>query len=73
MQIVRVALDDNVVVVWGAMNENDVVERAQNLLRLRNEFTNGHKPATLRFVANDRVIIDANWTKIGANDQKAGG
>lgn len=73
MQIVRITLDDNVTVVWGEMKEQDVIERAQNLLRLRNEFSHGHKPATLRFVANDRVIVDANWTRIGANDRKAGG
>lgn len=64
MREFHVAQTDDVLIDWGLFDVTSLVERAGNVMRLRKLFEPARRPAALRFVADDRIVMDANWIKI---------
>lgn len=61
MRAFRIELSDGVVIDWGPLLLDDVVERARKILRLREHFLPHKAPARLTFVTEDRIVMDAAW------------
>jgi cell division septal protein FtsQ len=58
---VSLTLNDGVGVIWGRLAAEDVEEKMTNVMRVRQKFTPKKLPAVIRFVENDRLVVDANW------------
>ena len=65
MRPLVVGLSDDVLIQWGEMTTESVVDRAENILRLRDHFSPKKKLALLRFVTTSRVVMDADWMPVG--------
>ncbi len=62
----HVELSDGVTVDWGDLEPDSSVEKARNVLRLMEFFSPGRTPARLRFVTQDRIVMDASWQSAGS-------
>lgn len=60
----NVELHDGVIVRWGTVDDETSVARAENVERLLAAYAPAKRPATLRFVSADRIVMDANWQKL---------
>ncbi len=58
---VNVELRDKIFVVWGPLEPEVLMIKAGRVLEVLNNFVPIKKPAVLRFVTENRVVIDANW------------
>lgn len=57
----EVGLGGGVVVEWGRVDEKNIFDKAKNILRLLTEFSPTKIPAKLRFVTDDRIVMDGHW------------
>jgi cell division septal protein FtsQ len=63
MHAFHVELSNGVEVYWGEMDLEHVNIRARHILKLMESFAPKKTPAHLRFVTDDRMVIDANWVR----------
>lgn len=61
MKNVTFFLKDGVIVHWTDLNEDEIVEAAENVLRLHDAYAPKKSPAVLKVVAPDRIVMDENW------------
>jgi cell division septal protein FtsQ len=61
MQPLRVVLKNDVVIYWGEMESSNVVGRTENILKVLSQFTPKKSFASLRFVTDDRLVMDSQW------------
>jgi cell division septal protein FtsQ len=68
MRTFHVELSDGVTVDWGTLDTAQAVDRGRKILRLMTQFSPGKAPAHLRFVTEDRIVMDNAWkTREGGN------
>ena len=65
-----VELKDGVRVEWGDLFLSSTVKRAERILKIEENFTPKKVPATLRFITDERIVMDANWVKILKKDSE---
>lgn len=63
MHRLSVEMSDNVFIDWDEMDLQRAVIRAERVIKLRTLFAPKKVPARLKFVTDDRIVMDANWTK----------
>ncbi len=61
MNNIKMELSDQIFLFWGQLEENDLVIKAQRVLDILNRFVPKNRPAQLRFITTNRLVIDANW------------
>lgn len=61
MLTVKVELSDGVIVDWSRVVPELVVDQGEKILRILKKFDPIQKPATLKFVTADRIVMDKNW------------
>lgn len=66
LRSVRVELSDGVVIEWGEFDTDSAVDKARNVLRLMEFFSPGRAPARLRFVTDERIVMDPGWRPAGS-------
>ena len=66
LHALHVELSDGVTVDWGDLEPDAAVDKARNVLRLMEFFSPGRTPARLRFVTEDRIVMDASWQSAGS-------
>jgi hypothetical protein len=57
----QVKLADGTVIDWGALDPRVLSLRTQRVMRVLENYHPAKTPATLRFVTDDRLVMDANW------------
>ncbi len=63
MRELVVELSDGVLINWGPVEEADILNKAEKILRFREMFHPVKTPANLLFVTSDRIVMDKNWQK----------
>lgn len=63
MRELYVELSDGVLINWGPMEESDILNKADKIIRFREMFQPVKTPANLMFVTSDRIVMDKNWQK----------
>ncbi len=61
MRSFQIELSDGVVVDWGTLETAGAVEKAKKILRVMTSFSPAKAPARLRFVTEDRIVMDSAW------------
>ena len=61
---VNVVLNNGVIVDWTGMKPTRIADQTKNVLRIFDHYRPTGSPATMRFVTEDRIVINRNWKKI---------
>lgn len=61
MRSFQIELSDGVVIDWGTLEMADAVEKGKKILRVMTSFSPAKAPARLRFVTEDRIVMDSAW------------
>lgn len=61
MRTFHVELSDGVTVDLGTLDTAEAVDKGQKILRLLESFSPGKSPAHLKFVTEDRIVMDNVW------------
>ena len=67
MRTLSVELRDGVSIRWGRLDRRTAGAKADRVLRLRRAFAPAKTPASLRFITDDRIVIDKNWARVEPN------
>jgi cell division septal protein FtsQ len=72
MRAFRVELSDGVMVEWGSLDSATAVEKARKVLRLMTAYAPDKAPASLKFVTDDRIVMDAAWRPMPGKSREGG-
>ena len=61
MRSFQVELSDGVIIDWGTLDTADAVEKGKKILRVMTSFSPEKAPARLKFVTEDRIVMDSAW------------
>jgi cell division septal protein FtsQ len=72
MRTFRVELSDGVIIEWGSLELPTAVEKASKVMRVMHSFSPDRSPARLKFVTEDRIVMDAAWRTASGTARQGG-